>query len=300
MSECMSNDNVVSPGALPSKTVPSEVFPSSFKRAETVTQTITTDARSVYSTSFSSDQDSVLSTNHSNTVSELHLQISDIRQILTLLFQLSPSLHDPAPSDDFGYVAYEGAALNDQSHVEDKFPNADMNLIKRLGYANWRRRKYVLGLRERYESKASKSNDAQQEQSVPDIFESPAVAEENASFRAPSSVAIKSGGSSLVTTSPSQVFGRSSVGNSGLGTEYTRATEYSSEINPGLRYTPSDEKRPRHHRLSIPPPPNPNQKYEGRPFLCPYCLHNPLRIGSSQEWMYGDTSSLSIQALTSS
>lgn len=285
MSEYVLDDGV-NPGAMHADDISSKRIPPNFQQAELASQKTTVDLRSLESTSLSSsDEDSVVSRSDLNSASELHLQISDIRQILTLLFQLSPSLQDPAPSANSKLDAYEGAALNDQSHVENKFPNADMNLIKRLGTANWRRRKYVLSLRERYASQASQGNDAQGMQPISSILESLAPIEEIVSFGAPPTIAVRSGGSSVVTTTPSQAFGHSSVGNPGPRTEYTRATDYSSGFSPGLRNIPPDEKRYRDLRLSIPPPPSPNQRYQGRPFLCPYCLHIPLQIGSAQEWM---------------
>lgn len=66
----------------------------------------------------------------------------EIEQIIECLMKLIPTLQDPVPNDIYQQHASQSEANQDIALAAKMFPQATPELIRRLGYANWKRRQF--------------------------------------------------------------------------------------------------------------------------------------------------------------
>ena len=228
---------------------------------------------SEHDSSASSEPDSSLSMSSTDLSSPLHQMITEMREIVTCILRQTPSLRDPSSQDTRTQASYEGADSFDQSHVRSKFPNANPELLNRLGTANWKRRQQLLVLREANKDDALASDRNDGENSPNEKQEMDCNSEADVSMYS----------TSYGTGLKSQMTGgwTSSDKESKIGTGLTSLTD-----NPGQKL--QNFNRPvvaaQVHRLKLPRPPEPNSSFEGRQFKCPYCFHGLVEVDSSSSW----------------
>jgi len=80
-----------------------------------------------------------------SALSELVFMLDDIAHIISCLYTLSVAMRQPVPQDrhrKYAEIDLSHYEIFDNQHVLEKFPNAKLLLIKRLGSANTQRRQY--------------------------------------------------------------------------------------------------------------------------------------------------------------
>ena len=238
------------------------------------------DTTSVGAKTFSSGLDTNISLDDSLPISSGTRTIAHVRDIITLLFELGPTLQDPAPHDRLKAIEYQNAAQPDLHHARTKFPNADHKLMRRLGFANWERRQALRSLRTDYERKSRSANS-------PHITRTDSARKDFAFFvdesSEPEMLSIADE-STRNAVAPSTASGTnqtmSNFNFSGHGTKSTPGTDHSTAALEGLQYqVPIDQ------ILKVPSPPEPNQHYDGEVFLCPYCFRRISDLRSRSDWM---------------
>ena len=155
--------------------------------------------------------------------------------------------------------------------MQSTFPGADLELIERLGTANWKRRRQLIYLRVRKEEEVHGINfknapllDGEQERDL--------ISEADVSMY---SYGMRQG---------SQATG-----------DWTASSAMASSVQTpmtSLMEAPSQKpSAPSHHttgikarRLKLPRLPEPNSSLCGRQFTCPYCLHELVEIISLSSW----------------
>lgn len=216
-----------------------------------------------------------------------------IHDIVTLLNELSPSLLDPTPNERFERASHPDAAQFDVNHVKARFPEADEELVDRLGKANWRRRQSLRFLRESHtKSSLHGSGTVSPAQDVEPAL-SDSVLDTDASDRQTSisehavsstsrSMSNTDGGASLPQTSVGG--GLQSSPNDAPSTAPTTApTAATNELFQGAGQT-SENKQPVTASYKIPGPPNPNEDFNGQTFLCQFCSHWVSGIERPSDW----------------
>ncbi|KAK3170070.1 hypothetical protein OEA41_009455 [Lepraria neglecta] len=96
---------------------------------------------------------------------ELEQLLDNIKTMINCLFQMSMLVRKPTRHDFFAETQKPETSwfeLYDQGHVRDKHPHANEHLVRRLGFAMTRRRKY-LKYRERHRAKLSMGLDVSPE-----------------------------------------------------------------------------------------------------------------------------------------
>ena len=218
-----------------------------------------------------------ISVDSSNATSSTPLQqhLSEVREILTCLYRLLPALQDPAPHDTRISASNPGGGVFDHSHVRSKFPQANPELLSRLGSANWKRRQQLMLLRVQDEEEAVDETD------VIKGTVSPPTHEDGDDL---SAADVSYYSHSEQVTQGSQVVGEwtsSSGFASGIGTALTSVSN-----NPIPKSQALD--RPvigvEAQRLKLPRPPEPNFSLDGQQFRCPYCFHSLVAIASFSAW----------------
>ncbi len=225
--------------------------------------------------SAASEQDISVDSSSASPSTPLQQHLTEVREILTCLFRLLPALQDPAPHDTRFNASNPGGDVFDHSHVRSKFPQANPELLSRLGSANWKRRQQLMLLRAQDEQETV-AEDAGIKDTV-----SPPTLEDGDDL---SAVDISYYSRSEEVTQGSQVAGEwtsSSGFASGIGTALTSVSN-----NPVLKSQALD--RPpigvEAQRLKLPRPPEPNSLLFGQQFRCPYCFHSLVAIDSFSTW----------------
>ena len=224
--------------------------------------------------SASSETGSSFSFGSSELCSPLHQKISEIREIVTCLVRQISALQDPTPHDTRTSVTYEGADFVDQSHMQNKFPKADLDLLNRLGTANWKRRQQLWNLHSRNEEPMRESARMEGTDTPNEHGESNPVLQADVSTYNRDYVMTQ--GSE--TTHQESVFSRQG---SLLGTSLTSVTNRS-------KWKPDENSRhpvaAENHRLELPRPPPPCSLFSGQQFKCPFCFHDLIEISSFASW----------------
>lgn len=187
--------------------------------------------------------------------------MTHIHDIISHLLELGPSLLDPAPHNRSQEPDHADAALNDINHVRDTFPKADDGLVERLGRANWNRRQYLRKLRftaldqptvlrTPYAAKSGLGN-VKDTLSASAHRSHPASKSEN---YLPTSQTL-----TVLSASSESFFSRNEP-------QSTAMTEFTMD---GAQEGKSTQ--PIKTRYKVPPPPAPNHRFSGEPFLCPFC-----------------------------
>ena len=222
-----------------------------------------------------SEQDISVDSSSANPSSPLEQRLIEVRETLTCLLRLLPALQDPAPHDTRNNASNPGGDIFDHSHVRSKFPQANSELLSRLGSANWKRRQQLMFLRAQDEEETVAENDGIKGTVSPLTYE-------DGDELSAADISYYSHGDEM--TQGSQVAGgwtSSSGFASGIGTALTSVSN-----NPMPKSQALD--RPNFgvdaQRLKLPRPPEPNSSLDGQQFRCPYCFHSLVAIASFSAW----------------
>ena len=221
------------------------------------------------------EQNISIDSSSASSSTPLQQQLTEVREILTCLFRLLPALLDPAPHDTRNKARNPGGDIFDLSHVKSKFPQANPELLNRLGSANWKRRQQLMVLRAQDEAGIEEENDHIK------AIVSPTGHEEGDDLSAAN---ILHDSQSEQVTQRSQVAG-----------EWTSSSGFASGISTALTSV-SNNPIPKSHaldratmgfeaqRLKLPRPPEPNSSFDGQQFRCPFCFHCLVAISSFSAW----------------
>ena len=221
------------------------------------------------------EQNISIDSSSANSSTPLQQHFTEVREILSCLFRLLPALHDPAPHDTRNKASNAGGDVFDLSHVKSKFPQANPELLNRLGSANWKRRQQLMFLRAQDEEEIVAEHDRIKGTVSPTGYE------EGDDLSAPD---ILHDNQSEEVTQGSQANDRwtsSSAFTSGIGTALTSVSNNPIPKSQALdRPTMGFEAQ----RLKLPRPPEPNSSFDGQQFRCPYCFHCLVAIVSFSAW----------------
>ena len=220
-----------------------------------------------------------------------------IHDIVSLLFELGPSLMDPAPHDRFAKSTHSDAAQHDINHVRARFPWADDVLVDRLGRANWERRYSLRQLRSMHEDELSQVRQLDTIEPQPDtaklfLSESATATEDSETSASDTEQSLDTGSydnreddyETDISLSASQTLtNMTSTGSdfqfSHNDTQSTAATEPSKRPKQGTHVG-----GPATTRYKVPLPPKPNERLTGDTFLCPFCFHAVSDMTSPSLW----------------
>ena len=227
------------------------------------------------SESDSSDQDISVDSSSANPSTPLEQHLTEVRETLTCLFRLLPTLKDPAPHDIRTNASNPGGDVFDHSHVRSKFPQANPELLSRLGSANWKRRQHLMFLRARDEEES--------------------MAENNGTKGTVSHPTYEDGDDLSATDIWCYSHGEDVTQGSQMAGGWTSSSGFASDMGTALTSLSNDPapksqalERPifgvEAQRLKLPRPPEPNSSLDGQQFRCPYCLHSLVAIASFSAW----------------
>jgi hypothetical protein len=208
----------------------------------------------------------------------------NITETLLCLSALVLALRDPAPQDTYREDAVTKEELKDIDLAILMFPKASSSLIRRLGHANWKRRQFQRGLRERRAQQRRTDIGQIEAESSPIVVSKgkASIGPGSLDIKLPKSVAyhpshslprqgtVFSGGSAItgIMSDPDTVFSSQSHF-AGFSANSTMA----SEVQTTLKY------------YIVPDPPI--DLLSGEEFVCPYCLQEIFvgeDIASTEEW----------------
>lgn len=230
--------------------------------------------------SAASEQDISVDSSSASSSTPLQQHLTEVREILTCLFRLLPALQDPAPHDTRFNASNPGGDVFDHSHVRSKFPQANPELLSRLGSANWKRRQQLMLLRAQDEQETVAEDAGIKDTGIKDTV-SPPTHEDGDDL---SAVDISYYSRSEEVTQGSQVAGEwtnSSGFASGIGTALTSVSNNPVPKSQALDRPPIGVEA---QRLKLPRPPEPNSSLVGQQFRCPYCFHSLVAIDSFSTW----------------
>jgi len=217
----------------------------------------------------------------------------DIADVITCLYEFAVTIRNPAPRDrlekcrDIDVSHYE---FYDLQHVENKFRGAEKYLTDRLGRANTRRRQLLEYYRIHHEKiagrypgvpieEASTILKLQQDRNIQNdgnIFgisrqdeEKEIWHEPRGSMSSPPTIAL----TTKTQTTVSIITQRETQTSDAYSDTDQSQTSYASTAS-------GDEKI-----LRVPPPPDQESAYDGKPFLCAYC-HQIIQVTGWHSWMY--------------
>ena len=172
-------------------------------------------------------------------------------------------------------VSSPGAALNDIQHVRQIFPHANLEIVNRLGHANWKRRQHLINLR-------SQQDEASMREEIKlqlDVLGSDATLPNS-----PSDINSQHGYPPSKTNLSS--IGEVSINDSSTGFSFERSrtsTDITSMIDlPKITTLPPSVQK--QSRLRLPRPPPPSGVSNDQAFKCPYCFHNMLLTEHQSNW----------------
>lgn len=219
-------------------------------------------------------------------LSELEYLLSDITHIITWLYKFSIAIRNPAPKERLHKIALINMShfdYWDMMHIDDKFRPVDPQnnfrvakyLSERLAKANTRRRQLLKYL-EAHHQKISQYIDD------PFLSNSSTIERNQLANASKSVMSIAEGGSAStlekiptsksVTTVPTVKTEQQHAVKTKRDEDQLSVTSYATSTNHPMR-------------ICVPPPPNENAAFEGKPFQCPYCF-NIIEITSRQDWKY--------------
>lgn len=225
--------------------------------------------------SATSEQNISVDSSSANPSTPLQQHLTEVREILTCLFRLLPALQDPAPHDTRTKASNPGGDVFDHSHVRSKFPQANHELLSRLGSANWKRRQQLMFLRAQDEEETVAENEG-----IKGTV-SPPTHEDGDEL---SAADISYYSHSEKMTQGSQVAGgwtNSSGFASGIGTALTSVSNNPIQKSHAFDHPVIGVEA---QRLKLPRPPEPNSSLDGQQFRCPYCFHSLVAIASFSAW----------------
>lgn len=214
-----------------------------------------------------------------------------VHDIVALLFDLGPALHDPSPLNRFEQStraeASQPALKDDISHVRSLFPNAVGGLVYRLGRANWERRQTLASVQR---SLAAILGDAPRPPATGLSAKDPATDDsesEGSSVSVPySRVPYGAGEVSTATSesrSPNLTRLSSESGLSAIASQYTAPTEVSKAF-PRLETNAVNVPKP----YKFPSPPPSHRLFPREDFTCSYCAHVVSGLQTMSDWRYGN------------
>ena len=227
------------------------------------------------SESDSSEQEISVDSSSANPSTPLEQHLTEVRETLTCLFRLLPTLKDPAPHDTRTNASNPGGDVFDHSHVRSKFSQANPELLSRLGSANWKRRQQLMFLRARDEEES--------------------MAENNGTKGTVSHPTYEDGDDLSATDIWCYSHGEDVTQGSQMAGGWTSSSGFASGIGTALTSLSNDPvpksqalERPifgvEAQRLKLPRPPEPNSSLDGQQFRCPYCFHSLVAIASFSAW----------------
>lgn len=220
---------------------------------------------------------------------EIEQRLFDVGDIIACLYRLSVAFRNPTPTDRLAKSAridVSHFAPWDIRHVSQKFPQADVSIIRRLGEANTKRRQ-LLRYMEKHHSKLARNLPT-----FPMTEKSEgAPAADIANL--PQTLAIKTGDedkkASDVQSQPATVRTAPSALATTLNTQTTVATYVEKdgdyEIDDAVSETSSATSGNTSDDGALRIPPAPKGALEGEPFECPYC-YEMTTIRSMLSWKY--------------
>jgi hypothetical protein len=216
--------------------------------------------------------------------------LTHVRDLVSLLMELGPSLLEPTPHGRFEYLGYANAAQHDINHVRARFPKADPELVERLGRANWARRQNLGKVRAIVEQSMSKLQTLTPTEVAvadyrADLSELKSESEESESSEGerndllPTKRHIHSSIVDEVSSRTASLTDPSEFQFSAMETQSTAATEPSKgPVSAGRVMKPAET------LYRVPPPPRPNEKLTGAEFVCRFCAHTVSNMESVSEW----------------
>ena len=221
--------------------------------------------------------------------------LSRIHDNVTLLFELGPSLLDPAPHDRFETASHPDAAQHDINHVLARFPVADKSLINRLGRANWERRQSLRRLRLAYEDigQVQQLDVAEHQPGTSEVLlsDSATATEDSETSASDTEYSLNVGSYDRdetyerdVSLSASQTL--TDIASTVSGFQFSHnETQSTAGTEPSNRHTQAMHLiKPATTRYRVPLPPKPNENMTGEPFLCPFCFHTVSDMKSPSTW----------------
>jgi hypothetical protein len=204
----------------------------------------------------------------------------DIRETINELLDAAPSFDRSALRE----IATRIDELKDPdvSHTRQKFPNADPELVKRLGVAASHRRHYLMDV-----LRAPKSHYSSKSHVPPAISETSYEGYPRPEMMSKVSSAIpeKPDSHNLTTATSATLSKHHNSSVSHYKSEHdTRPTSISASV--GISEVEQEKPLTKSGRLNLPLPPVPNQLYSGEEFECPYCLKTLCNVKNAGIWRY--------------
>ena len=203
--------------------------------------------------------------------SKVHYMVEDIERIVGCLMKLMPNLCDPFPVDTYSLDSTANDADPDINLAAALFPTATQSLLIRLGWANWRRRKYLKSLQEK--RKPGMPFNEAKTRNLRRVKESPLrdVAIDAFNFQKPGMKAGSHPSRPRLHPSTSWVSVSDAAAPSVDDDVFSKVA-----LTAGGSATSVAETDALVKQLTVPKPPIPLEP--GQTFLCPYC-HDELDIG---------------------
>ena len=230
-----------------------------------------------------SEPGSNLSLSSTEYSSPLHQAITEIHDILGCLSRQLSALQDPAPHDAMINDYYEGAYSSDLSHIENKYPEANPELLRRLGNANWKRRQQLMSLRAQSEKEDEGEEDGEEAVlATLDMYDSAPSQDRDDETTSEGGVSFCS---KVESTGPhAQAMGTWTNFSGNGSTLGTAITSMAGDPVPTLPDLARPVARAVVHRLRLPRPPKPNSTLEGKRFRCPYCSYELVEVMTLRTW----------------
>ena len=223
--------------------------------------------------------------------------LTDVHDVVNLLFSLGPTLLNPVPRDRLDFSAHKDAAHHDIDHVQSRFPQADRQLIERLGRASWECRQYLSRVRSKLIEnnhgaigQATFDNISLVDTPLKNLSLGPLASDSEAdssdgdvSNVGEAPTAISQGHGSLPETDESALDSLNVTTSSSLSSLQVWANDAQSTALEAMSKDVSHSE-PTVLRYAIQAPPHPNEQLGGDEFLCPFCAHKVSDMKSAADW----------------
>ncbi|KAF8253586.1 hypothetical protein K440DRAFT_656809 [Wilcoxina mikolae CBS 423.85] len=206
--------------------------------------------------------------------------LADISHVITCLYEFSIAIKNPVPRDRLEKcksIDVSAYLFFDIQHVSNKFPGAEKYLVERLGKANTTRRQ-LLKYNERHHSKIAGYGDQAASRLLDLVAHEPRTTSHNdddgnsARIKAPATIA----GTMMTQTTVSVYIPRRP------GQDLETVDACSDSDNSQTSFASSSNGKS--GVLRVPPPPDPESAFDGKPFQCPYC-YEIISVTGNQSWI---------------
>ena len=222
------------------------------------------------------DSSGQLSPSKASSESDSSLQqlSDDIEECVDCLIKLVPAFKDPAPHDIHPDNASHGEVNEDINVAKEMFPTANLSFLRRLGFANWRRKQILWSLK-----LGDNANALPKQISRPEVPPDLGVQQSDGS-------SIKISGGQIAFSTNAQSFpspGSSHTGSVSVESIFSKKIDYWNSRS--ATSVAGSEETPRIKRLNVPKAPITLKP--GATFDCPYCGQEivfGVQLGSNEDW----------------